>query len=780
MAQAGHPTRAQLSFISAVIAQVRRLRADEPTVKNLRRRIVDGTLRRMPARVLDRTRLGAMLVGSLALLGNLVEIAGSHRTNSWHIAPTVPLIVLTAAVVFTYVRGRAGWWDPLLLPALTVLSGSGLIDPMSTVGIIIPLLVAQSLYGSVRMWALRSIGLMAALPAAVAMSAPAAGQTVTWDCPTVIGVLPQLAMMCLMMRGIHAALQRQERASAREAVLARTGNRLLGSTELADVRTIGAEAAQELAALSPGIATLLLERAPGGLRVTRVTGLPAALIGVEMPGSIEATPDLLAAAAPGVNYWQAIDLGADRHLLIGGARPVAVDLVDSFRTLAHQVVLGETSCRSHAELSHRADHDDLTRLPTRALLFQRLAAAVDTGEPGTGALLNIDLDDFKQINDIYGHGAGDELLVAVAERLAEVCGPNSLAARFGGDEFAVLLTELTDPAEAERIATQVCESIIAPLRLSTVSVSVGASIGVAVAEPQVCAADLMRCADIAMYSAKAQGKNRVEKFTADQHGTIARHRMLEDHLSSAAERDEIELHYQPYLDLNTGAVAGVEAVASWRHPTLGVLSLDELLPLAERTGDLTAVGRHIVRSACTQLATLPGGATMNFGINVAASQLLDPGFTDMVMDALTDAGLSPQRLTLEIIETEQIDDTAAGDQLHRLADLGVRIALDDFGTGYVSFASLRSFPIHQLKVDRSFLVGGDDRALDMVLSVGQILGIHTVVQGVADADEIARLRRTTVTAIQGDLLAAPMPVQDLAGWLAAGPSPAMWPALRIA
>jgi diguanylate cyclase (GGDEF)-like protein len=707
---------------------------------------------RLPATTLGKTRLAATAIGVLSLVGQATQVGNPLRTETWNTGSVAAILLLVGVLVLTLARGRSLWWDPLLTPALIFVGGAGLIDPITTTGLSIAVLVVQSLYGSMRSWAIRSIGGIVAVPLAVAMSPMAAGRPVAWNSPTVIGILPQLVMMCLMMRAIHAALQRQERASAREAVLARTGSRLLGGTDQDAVRLIGDEAADELAALSPD-AVLLTDGA---------------------------TP-------PDDGHWHAIDLGAGRQLFVGGPRRLPTDVVDAFRTLGHQVALGEASCRSHAELHHRAHHDHLTRLPTRALFMQQLAAAIDHSAPGSVALLNIDLDDFKQINDVYGHAAGDELLVEVATRLTGIDGADSVAARFGGDEFAVLLTNVAGPADVERIAGQLCERLIAPLQLSAATVSVGASIGAALATPQLTAGDLMRCADIAMYSAKARGKNRVEVFTPDRHGDIARHRMLEEHLAQAIDRDEIVLRYQPYLEIGTGACAGVEAIAYWRHPMLGLLPPDELLQLAERTGDLHWLGRHILRTACAEIARTPGGQTLRFGINVAARQLVDSGFADAVLGALHDSGLSADQLTLEIVEAEQIDEPVARLQLHRLAGLGVRIALDDFGTGYVSFASLRAFPIHQLKLDRSFLVDGSaadvaahDGALDLVLSVGQILGTQMVVQGLRSAEQMAQLRGTAVDAVQGDLLAAAMPATELAAWLAAGPSAALRQALRNA
>jgi diguanylate cyclase (GGDEF)-like protein len=468
---------------------------------------------------------------------------------------------------------------------------------------------------------------------------------------------------------------------------------------------------------------------------------------------------------------------ADRFMLVGGTHRVADEVFDAFRTLATQWSLAEANCGAHMELAHRAHHDQLTALPNRTLFFQRLAAAVDAGQGDHGSvtLMIVDLDDFKQVNDVYGHAVGDDLLRQVAARLTEVAGELGAAARFGGDEFALLLSGLRDPAEADRVADRLRERLLEPFRLTKVTVSVGASIGLAGATPSLTAGDLMRCADIAMYSAKARGKNRVERFTEASHGDIAHLRLLEDHLVHAVERGEIVLHYQPQIHLLTGHCVGVEALARWRHPTLGLLAPDRFIPLAEQTGQTVGLGVHVLRTACRQMAAwaeLPQAAGLTIAVNVAARQLVDPRFVDGVRGALRDSGLPAHRLTIELTESEQLDKDLAMAQLRAVAELGVRIAIDDFGTGYASLASLRSFPVHQLKIDRSFLAQDDaDRADGMfrlVISVGQILELETVAEGVETPHQAAVLRHAGVPLAQGYLFARPMRAEDFPGWLAGG------------
>jgi diguanylate cyclase (GGDEF)-like protein len=328
-----------------------------------------------------------------------------------------------------------------------------------------------------------------------------------------VALLTLVSVPAVLMRSTYLAMRRMETAGRREAVLARAGHAMIGRTDAAEVRAIGGQAAAELAALSPGVAMLVIRREGGALRITNLAGAPDDLRGRR----VSLDPAVLSALLPGYGWWQIDALGADPStadvlIAVGGRRPVPTDVVDAFRTCSHQVVLAEQGCRVHAELHHLAHHDQLTQLPTRAKFFRTLQRALAAAEPGTIALLNVDLDDFKQVNDRYGHAAGDELLVEVGGRLAEAADGRGLAARFGGDEFAVLLTGLSGEAEAHRIAARLTARLAEPVHLSAATVTAGASVGVATAEPGILPSELTRRADLAMYAAKAAGKHRIEAF----------------------------------------------------------------------------------------------------------------------------------------------------------------------------------------------------------------------------------------------------------------------------
>jgi diguanylate cyclase (GGDEF)-like protein len=471
----------------------------------------------IPTSALGRVRAASMVFACLMVLGQLGNLGNPAHARTWSFISAAGLLALVGVLAVTYRRGRLMVLEPLLVPGLVALAGSGLVDSVATFGLCIAATVAQSMYGGVRLWLLRTGLLCAAFLVAVAVSPYSiGGRWVSWHSVTLLTMVPQLVLLNVLVRGLYRSLLRQSQASERDAVLAHTGSQLIGTTDIDQVHRICAAAAERLAVLSPGTVTVVLEDRPTGATVVHGTGIPDAALGTVLPAEAISALDAadtetartptaglapLEAHTPAVRHWRAIGLGvADgaRYLLVGAARPVSGDVVNAFRSLGHQAMLAEASCRSHQTLDYQANHDSLTRIPNRARFFARLRAAID--EQMAVTLLVIDLDDFKTVNDTYGHAAGDELLIEVAARLVEVGGPGSVAGRFGGDEFAMLLTGSPDDDLA--VPRRLCERLMEPMRLSTGTITVGASIGVAVATAGLTAGDLMRCADIAMYSAR--------------------------------------------------------------------------------------------------------------------------------------------------------------------------------------------------------------------------------------------------------------------------------------
>jgi diguanylate cyclase (GGDEF)-like protein len=721
--------------------------------------------RRLPAGLLARTRLGAVVIASIAIAMQLAQIGNISKPRGYDPYSAAAILLLIAIVLGTYVSGRSTWWDVVTLPVLVVAGAADLVDPLAAIALALSVTLVLSLYGSTWMWVWRSLGAVIAVPLSAAVSPVSMDRPMAWNSVTVLGLIPQIMLVTVMMRGIFAALVRQERASAREAALARSGRDMLGLTEVAAVFERARQAAEQLISFSPGTVLLVLRRTASGLRVSSVAGLPDRLGGTPVPASVIGAPEWLSTLVPGIRRWRTESLDDDLHIVVGGARTLPDDVFDAFRNLSNQLVLAEARCRANAELDRQANHDHLTQLPNRAKFFGRLAAEVDVRAPGTVALLNIDLDDFKQVNDRYGHAAGDELLVHVAARIAELGGSGGIAARFGGDEFALLLTELDDSGDAGQVAARtaelLCARLVAPIHLHDTTVTVGASIGVAVTMPGLTAGDLMRNADIAMYSAKARGKNRVEIFHPDQHGHAAEHRTREKHLGTAVERDEILIGYRPQLDPTTGGLAAIETHASWHHPLFGVLAAGELLALAGRTGNLASLGRYLLRRTFAEIAKLPDHEA-RFTVDVSGRQLRDPAYADLVLDALAEAGLDPARLELEITGADPLGpaegaDSLAARQLARLADRGVRIALDATHTRWAAPAMLRTYRIDRLTVDAA-----DGTAVDLARSVGRVLGTRLVMRGVADAARDAG----PADAVPGDGPTAELSLADMAAWLA--------------
>lgn len=458
----------------------------------------------------------------------IVPSVGQHTSpvhgETWNRWGTVAVVLVIVNLALTYSTARTWWWQTLLVPPLTVLGIFTLLDPLSGIGVAVGVALTLALYGSIVQWVVRTAGLLATVPIAVSLTPVSMGRTLVWYEPPVLGLIPAILLISVLMRCIYVILVQQERASARDAALARTGTAILGATDLAEVHRLGSEAAAEIVALHPGIGWLVARRTPDGLTVLSVAELADDVRGRVLPDEVVTDPGRLVDLVPRYRHWRVDSFPGDVHVLLGSARPVPEAVFAAIRTLSNQVLLGERMIESRVVLDHQANHDHLTQLVTRARFFRQVSAAVDACAGGSVALLNIDLDDFKRVNDTHGHAAGDALLVEVAARMRSLGVPGATPARFGGDEFAVLLTGLIRPEDAELIAERLCHELTRPVRVTDGTVTVGASIGVAVAEPGHTAADLIRCADIAMYSAKAQGKNRVERFDADRHGETARQR----------------------------------------------------------------------------------------------------------------------------------------------------------------------------------------------------------------------------------------------------------------
>jgi diguanylate cyclase (GGDEF)-like protein len=443
-----------------------------------------------------------------------------------------------------------------------------------------------------------------------------------------------------------------------------------------------------------------------------------------------------------------------------------------------QGYLLDVTARKEAEelLRHQAFHDPLTGLANRALFTDRVQhALVLGGKEGAAAVLFVDLDDFKAMNDRLGHPAGDSLLCAVGARLCSVLSPSHTVARLGGDEFAILVEDVRDAATAAATADRLVSAFQQPFHVLGNDVFVTASIGIAMGDD---ADELLRSADVAMYRAKASGKAQYAFYapTMDEE-VLGRLELIAD-LRRARPGEQFVLHYQPSLDLATGDVVGVEALVRWEHPTRGLLQPEAFIWAAEETGLIVGLGRWVLAEACRAAARwraeVPGAAALGLSVNVSARQLQQPGLVDDVRRALAGSGLDARALTLEITETvlaQRGDDAAA--ILQSVKALGVRLALDDFGTGYSSLSRLQYLPVDELKIDRSFVQSidsGADRAalVRAIVELGRALELTTVAEGIEHAGQVAALQRIGCRLGQGFHFARPLAAAELeqllAGW----------------
>jgi diguanylate cyclase (GGDEF)-like protein len=429
----------------------------------------------------------------------------------------------------------------------------------------------------------------------------------------------------------------------------------------------------------------------------------------------------------------------------------------------------------------QALRDELTRLPNRALLADRVRVALARRayDRHDVTVLFVDLDGFKSVNDTMGHAAGDRLLVEVAQRIKGIVRQSDTAARLGGDEFAVLL-DGQDRDTAVVVAERILAALARPIRIDGGHErTIGASIGVVSVSTEIHVEQVLRNADLAMYMAKASGRSRVEVFEDAMFDEALDRSDLERDLRAAVAAGELTVAYQPCVDLADGAVTGVEALVRWTHARRGVVPPSVFIPVAESTGMILDLGRHVLRTACRDAARLrTEHPSLTVAVNVSARQLADAGFAADVTAALRDSGLPAEALVLELTESMLMRDVEITvDRLTELKALGVRLAIDDFGTGYSSLSYLRHFPIDILKIDRSFVehLPGDGAALTRsIVRLGQSLRLEVVAEGVEDDAQRTELRRLGCARAQGFLFAEARPVTGVEALLRRADDPGDW------
>jgi len=440
-------------------------------------------------------------------------------------------------------------------------------------------------------------------------------------------------------------------------------------------------------------------------------------------------------------------------------------------------IVSQALARQGAErrLAHQARHDPLTGLPNRWAFLDSLTRALSRmsrqSTAGGLAVILFDLDRFKVINDSLGHGLGDMLLVTLAKRIDEACPPGSMLARMGGDELVVLVEGLSDGAEAVAIARDLGKVLNRPVSVEGHEVATTASAGIAfTADARETADDLLRHADAAMYAAKELGRDRIEVFDETLRLKVRRRLQDEIELRHAIENGELVVHYQPEIEIPSGHVLGAEALVRWQHPTRGLLAAAEFIDLAEETGLILDIGEWVLRQACAQQVawhTAFPDHRMLVRVNLSARQIGQPNLLAQVVTILEETGIDPGQLCLEITETTVMADAEASlEVLEKLRGLGVELAIDDFGTGYSSLSYLKRFPVHVLKIDRSFVDGlghdPDDTAIvQAIMVLASSLGLRVTAEGVETDTQLAELVRLGCDRVQGYLFARPEPAAEL-------------------
>jgi diguanylate cyclase (GGDEF)-like protein/PAS domain S-box-containing protein len=601
-----------------------------------------------------------------------------------------------------------------------------------------------------------------------------------------------------------------ERRAAQQAAVARLGERALEGADLADLMNEATAAAAGI--LGTDMAGVL-ELRPGGdeLVIRAGYGIPEDVLGkatVPAHDGSQSGATLQSRAPLVVEDWDTETRFAKSEFLrkTGGRSGLTVVIegagepfgvlgvqsrskrayspgdVDFVQALANALADAIHRRSTEDEIRHQALHDPLTGLPNRVLFADRLGHALARLRRSDGAvgILFLDLDHFKLVNDSLGHHAGDDLLVAVAPRLRQIVRPTDSVARFGGDEFGILLEDIESERDAAEVAERVAAAFARPFVIGGAQHFVTASVGIAIADAATGAPEeLIRDADAAMYRAKERGRARYELFDEVMRARAVGRLRVENELRRALERGELRLHYQPVVSLRDGAVTGFEALLRWEHPERGLVGPLEFIWVAEEVGLIDQIGRWVLEEACRQAAQWqalrPDGPPVGISVNLSARQVAQRDLPEFVAGVLEERGLEPACLSLEITESVLLEESdAPADVLRALRSTGARLVLDDFGTGYSSLGYLKRLQLDALKVDRSFVDGlgpGEEESaiVQAIVGMAQALKLGVVAEGVETHEQLAELRRLGCDGAQGYFFARPMPPDDVVSLITEAP-----------
>jgi diguanylate cyclase (GGDEF)-like protein len=737
---------------------------------------------RRPAGLIEQTRWNLCLAVLIALVLVLPWPFTSESPAS------VPLALIAVGCL-------VGCWglryltrsSPVLLDlaevAATALLAAACPSTAMVLGVAMLALWFRALYGSTRRVALFCLLQSGALVGALPLWGLLPGRDRPVMPMAVLASVPLLVLTMAVARHHAHGLFTRAQSRQRDAALVRLGKELIGVTDKATIYQRSRDCAVAICAATPEMRVLFLHGEGDSHLITEEAGrfrrslrsLPRLVlpVGVERQlGAWSLVDQALLDDAVGVHCaWLALPLPEeepDGWIVLGAPRRVPPEAVAAIQSMINQAALALRTSAAHRDLAAQARQDALTGLPNRAAFTSALEFAI-TDPDRHLALLFLDLDDFKVVNDRLGHAAGDELLRVVAGRLSGAIRPDDLCARLGGDEFAVLLQEAEGTADA--VAQRLVGMIAAPISLAGRITHVGASVGLAFATADTSAERLVQQADIAMYAAKAKGKNRVQAFDPSLLRQDDGKAVFEAELDGAVAAGQLVVHYQPIMSVAEGTCVAVEALVRWQHPTRGLLGPMEFIPIAERTGAILGIGAFVLRRACADSAGWRDRAgRLAVHVNVSAAQLTDGGFLDQVRSCLSEFAMAPQQLVLEITESMVLDSPAIRIALEQLTEIGAAIAIDDFGTGYSALSTLRALPLDIVKLDKSFISGGRSHATDEAV-VGAIvqmagrLGLRIVAEGVERVDQQQFLEEVGADAAQGYLHLRPTPAPEFTAWL---------------
>ena len=735
-----------------------------------------------PTELVEHTRW-LFCVSSVAAVGltSLTVLSGDATGWSFLLA-AVAAVTFVTSWLYRYRHRRAPLAADLADMAALVLFAAACPRPVLALGVAFPAVWYRAVYGDTRRIVGYGIGVCLALTAGLQAWTLVPGHGAQLASSAVLGNLPVLLLTVFVVRHLAVGLFERESTQTRDAALAALGGQLLGVTDRTEILRTAWATAEAVCAATPGLRTAVLQRDGDLLQVHGCAGdflrplasLPASMIADadDEAGPRPVVPPTALVLSSGIRgEWLALPMpdSPGSHMLLGGHPTVPYDAVLAVQSMLNQVALALRTSSAHRELRVQALTDRLTGLANRTAFSSAMNAALADPDSESWVLF-LDLDDFKVVNDSLGHLSGDRLLAHLGCELTGTLRAEDLCARLGGDEFAVLLRGAGE-AEARRIGQRIVEMISTPVELPEGLARIGASIGATRVQPGISETVVVHQADVAMYAAKAAGKNRVQFF----HPGLLQ---LEDAASAEAELraavdgGQLVLAYQPIVSAADGSCTAVEALVRWAHPTRGLLTPEAFLPLAEETGAIVPLGEFVVRQACADAAAWSGsGSPIAVHVNASPTQLAHPRFVELVRESLAAAGLAPGQLVVEVTETTVLDSPVVSATLDALVALGVGLALDDFGTGYSALTTLRSLPIGIVKIDRSFVAGvltqaADQAVVEAIVQMASRLGLETVAEGVESVEQQDVLQRAGIGSVQGYLYLPPAPVAELTAWLA--------------